>query len=260
MSEKIDKFIKSSNDIAEERKSELRGRRSKELELWHQWNNNGRKSEDLHPLLKSLDPFVKKETNTRLQGLGGSIPQAALHNELRNTMVKAIQSYDPAKGTQLTTHVKTNFMRITDTVAKYRNERYMPRADVEHYQVFQNARNELEEELGREPTHQELQTKLPWTLKKIKKMTTGFGKEVYTDMGDEFESPHARMGARDAHQFIASQLSDEENAFAELHFPAEGGKPLGINAIAKQLKISPNRAYRIKAKIETKIKPILRGA
>lgn len=256
----IDNFLKISADMTEEGAAKyraLRGGRDKELALWHHWNDTGRKPEHLEPLLKSLDPYIRSEASKRISGLGGSIPRAALHNELRNTALRAIGTYDPSRG-QLTTHISSNFRAVSDFIASNRNEKYMPKDDVESYQHFQNAKNELAEELGREPSPAELHGRLPeWTPKKIKKMTRGFGPEAYTDMGTEFEEA-ATLRPHDAFQLVKGQLKPVEQEFAALHFPAEGSS-MSIQHIAKQLKISPHRAYRIKAIVERKMAPILKG-
>ncbi len=134
----------------------------------------------------------------------------------------------------------------------------MPKEDVDVYQTFQNARNELHEELGREPTHQEIQAKLPgWSLPKIKKMGKGFGAEVYTYMGTEFDGEESRLRPRDAYQLMRSQMSLEEQNYADLAFPAEGTTP-NVKEIAKRLGISPDRAYRLKAKVESRLQKVLK--
>lgn len=263
MGDEIEKFLKAAADLRtpeqEARYQELRGRRTKEIKLWHTWDTGGRKQEDLHPLLKSLDPLVRSEATKRLSGLGGSIPRAALHNELRNAAHRAVQTYDPAKGTQLTTHVVTNFQRITDFVAANRNARYMPREDVDSFGSFHNAKTELHEELGREPTLQELQTKLPgWKPAKIKKMRRGFGAEVYTDMGTEFEDEAAKLRPRDAFMLVKSRLNPLEQQFGELMFP-EDGRGKSITMISSQLGISKDKAYRLKARVETQLQKVLKN-
>jgi DNA-directed RNA polymerase specialized sigma subunit len=258
----VDTFIKEAADLnpaAQRRYAELRGRRTKELELWHHWNDNGRKPEHMEPLLKSIKPLIKSEATKRMQGLGGSMPKAALEGELQNAAVKAINSYKPDKGTQLSTHVTGNFMRITDSVNEARNLRYMPRDDSERYGTFHNARTELHEELGRQPTTEELATKLPgWTPKRIKKMERGFGAEVFTDMGTEFDGDAASLSPHDAFQLMKSQMTPEQQRFGELHFDPNGKKP-SITVIAKRLNVSTHRAYRIKAEVEKRVGGVLKG-
>lgn len=258
----VEAFIKRAAPLRtaeqEERYKELRGRRGKEMQLWHAWHEGGRQQEDLKPLLKSVDPLIRSETTKRLTGLGGSIPRSALHNELRNATVRALQSYDPKRGTQLSTHITTNFQRVTDFVAANRNERYMPKEDVESRQPFENAKNELHEELGREPTLAELQARLGWATKKLKKMRRGFGAEVYTDMGVDFQDDTAKLRPHDAFQLARSKMKPQEVAFAELHFPAEG-PGMSIRQIARTLGVQPAKAYRIKSRVESLIAPIVKG-
>lgn len=257
----IGAFIKDAemSPESQRRYDEARGRRSKELAYWHTWNDSGRKEEHLQPLLKSLQPLIRSETNKRLQGLGGSIPRSALESELQNATMRALQTFDPSKGAQLSTHVTGNFMRSTDFIAANRNAKYMPREDVERFGSFHNAREELHEELGREPTSEELATKLPdWSGKRIKKMMKGFGAEVYTDMGTEFDGQAADLSPHDAFQLIKSRMTPEEQRFGAMHFDPEGKRP-SIPAIAKALGINEHRAYRIKAKVEEQVGGVLKG-
>lgn len=263
MTTKIDEFLAKAaavrTEAQEERYKELRGRRTKELKLWTDWHEGGRKQEDLQPLLKSLDPLIRSETSKRISSLGGSIPRAALHNELRNSAQRAVQTYDPTKGTQLTTHVTTNFQRVTDFVAANRNARYMPREDVDSYGSFHNAKTELHEELGRAPTLAEIGTKLPgWKPSKIKKMSRGFGAEVYTDMGTEFEDSASKLRPRDAFMLVKSTMPHIEQRFGEMQFPEEGNGH-SIKQIATSLGISTDKAYRLKARVESRLQKVLKN-
>jgi len=268
--EAVEKFIKDAADSpakverAHARHAELRGRRGAELKLWETWKDNGKKPEHLEPLLKSLDPLIRSETTKRMQGLGGSIPQIALKNALRNTAVAALESYDPTKGTQLTTHVVNNFMRITDFVAQNRNPKYMPREDVEKYEMFQNAKREFKELNGRDPTLTELQSALPaWKPKYVAKMYKGFGSEAFTDMGTDLEhdvqveDPIQRI--RGAYHLMRSELKPEERQFADLHYPEEGTPQMSITAISKNMKIPEHRVYRIKKRVEALLAPVIKG-
>jgi hypothetical protein len=152
MNMNVDDFIKGAAKVAAaaaalpvlgapqsaaERYAELRGRRDKELELFHAWHNNGRKEEDFLPLLTSIRPMIQSEAKKRLSGLGGSIPRAALESALTNAAAAAIHNYDPARlgqtGTpvKLTTHIHNNFQRISDFVGASRNARYLPRSKLD---------------------------------------------------------------------------------------------------------------------------------
>ena len=266
---KVEAFIKDAasspakTERAAQRYAEARGRRDTELQLWHKWNDSGRKPEHLEPLLKSIDPLIKSETKKRLSGLGGSISQHAMTMELRRAATRAIEKYDPTKG-KLSTHLVGNFKRVTDFVAANRNARYMPKEDVGKYQLFQNAVNEFKEEHGREPTVGELQQALPkWSLKQIRKMQRGFGSEAFTDMGVDLEhdvdveDPMAKI--RGAMMLMQSKLTPEQIEFGKMHYPGEGEQQMSVSQIAKAMKIPEHRAYRIKKRVEAILSPVVRG-
>lgn len=266
MSKKVDTFLKEAaalpdlqKERAKKKYEEARGRRGKEMTLWQDWHEGGRKPEDLKPLLKSIDPLITSETKRRMQGLGGSIPQSALKNELRNAAVKAIQSYKPDKGAQLSTHIVTNFQRVTDFVAGGRNQLYMPRPDVEKKTQFDAARDQFLEEHGREPTPAELQMQLPgMTTKRIRRLSKGFSPEAYTEMGTEFEDRAPKVDVRDAFLLARPHLNEKQRQFGELHYPAPGAQQMSVDAIAKQLKLPAHRVYSIKSEVEKRLEKILK--
>jgi DNA-directed RNA polymerase specialized sigma subunit len=258
--EPIDQFIKDASTFtsdAEAKYKEYRGRRPKEIQMWQQAAASGWKDEHMAPLLKSLQPIIRREANKRMTGLGGSISRSALENELTIAAVKQLKSYDPEKAA-LSTHLGHGFRSVSTFIGGNRNATYMPVADVKRYEVFNNARKELHEELGRPPTPQELKTKLPWKVTDIKRMQKGFGREMYTDMGDGLspDDQHARMRPRDAMFLARSQMSPEEQQFAERYFPPDGVTPPSIKNLAKALGISEARAYRLKASVESRVGPI----
>lgn len=264
----IDEFIKAAKVEATKapqfsatstaKYQELRGRRGKELELWQTWKET-KKEEDLHPLISSLNPLIKREAAKRMKGLGGSIPRAALENELRISAVKSLKTYDPEKAA-LPTHVTRGFQRVSDFVNANRNAKYSPSDDMKKYDRFQNATAELRGELGRDPTADELANRLPWSAKTVKKLQKSFGTEVHTDMGDGITSgeDYALLHPRDAFQMVRSGLTQEEQQFGNMYFPPEGEKRPAIKNIAKTLDIPPHRAYRLKANVETRVGKVLR--
>lgn len=268
--EKVERFIKDAAtspakvERATQRYEEARGRRPKEIQLWHSWDQGGRQHEHLEPLLKSLEPLIRSETTRRMQGLGGSISTPALKNELRLAATRALETYNPTKGTQLTTHVVNNFMRITDFIAANRNPKYMPKEDVERFGAFQNAKNEFQEVHGREPTTHELQLLLPkWKPQQIRKMQRGFGSEAFTEMGTELEHDvqveDPMQQVRGALHLMRSTMTPEQQQFADLHYPPEGEVQKSVSAIARAMKIPEHKAYRIKKKVEAILAPIIKG-
>ncbi len=249
--------------LSQARYDDARGRRSKELDLWHRWNDNGRQHEHLEPLLQSIDPLLKKELRKRMQGLGGTMPQAALKQELRNAAHRAIETYDPTKS-QLSSHITTNFMRTTDVISSVRNPKSNPRPISDRYGEFTNAQTEFEALHGRKPDPSEMKSLLPgWSDKMIKRMRKGFGSEVFSDMGTELEHDSSRPDTidkiRSAIGIVRSQMSPDQQRFAELHYPPKGMKQKSVEQIAQTLGIPVHKAYKIKRMVENKIQTLVRS-
>jgi hypothetical protein len=270
MKDQIDKFIKEANTAtgalatareqrAKERYQELRSRRGKELDLWNQWHEGGRNPEHLEPLLQSLDPMISREATKRAKGLGGAIPHDSLKNELRNATVRAIQTYDPSKKTQLSTHVTNNFQRVSDFIAQNRNALYMSKENIGKYNEFSNARTEFMDLHGREPTALELQQKLPnLSIKRIKELKTGFSPEVHTSMGGDLAPELDAASPRDAFLLMKSRMSPDEQRFAEFHLPPEGERQLTPKEISSKMGIPQHRVYDLKMRVERIIGPVLK--
>lgn len=261
----VDRFLENTQEFSPEAQAkydEIRGRRAGELKLWHQYNET-RRPQHLSPLLKSLTPLIKNEANQRLPMLGGSIPRPALEAQLIASAVKSIHTYKPDQGVALPTWIKSGFPRVNDFISQNRNEKYMPAADMKRFGAFQNVRNELTDELGRPPTHEEIHQRAPhWTLPTIKKMQRGFGRELYTDLGGadsiSMDDPKATMTHRDAFNLHRSQMTPEQQRFGKLFFHEEGQKPPAIKNIAKALGITDSRAYHLKSQVEGIVGPTLK--
>lgn len=266
--DKIDDFIKQAaalthNEVrAQQKYNESRGRRKSEVELWHHWNDNGRQPEHLEPLMKSMEPMIRSEAKKRLPGLGGTMPAPALRQELRNSAAKAVETYNPDRGAQLSTHVYNNFMRVTDVVSLMRNPKYNPRDLSDRYGAYDNAVKEFHNENGRSPTVPELQEKLQWSPKTIRRMQKGFGEERFTDMGDAVDHEQHRDQAqtvRHAAMLMRSTMTPQQQQFVDLHYPAPGQSQMSVAAIARHLKLPEHRVYRIKKTVESKLSPLVKS-
>jgi DNA-directed RNA polymerase specialized sigma subunit len=265
--ETIDEFLEATQEkAANTRYQELRGRRGQELQMWEKWNSNGRKPEDLEPLLKSLKPTVTAEAKRRMAGLGGAIPRVALEAELMTHTVDALHKYDPnhtsanGKRTQLNTFVHNNFQRVTDYVAGRRNIARLPKANTAQYQTFQNAKTQFMEEHGREPSSHELKTLLPqMTLKDIQKAQNAFAPEAFSGVSELEHDAGMRSDVhRSAVVLMRSRMSPEVQQFADLHYPEVGKKPKTVQQIAKTLGIPEHKAYRLRTAVDKLIGPIVK--
>jgi DNA-directed RNA polymerase specialized sigma subunit len=256
--DEIDAFIKRAANFTTEQEQkyrEYRGRRGNETEMWHAWNAN-KSPQTLAPLLESHKPLIRSQASKMMAGYGGSIPRAAVENELTIATLRQYETYDPSKG-PLTAHVHQGFPRISDFTAPARNIKHMPSSLAKRYDMFHNAKAEFLDEHGREPTAAELKERLPktWKINEIKNMQKGFGKELFTDMGDglSLSEQHAQLEPRDAFELTRSKMTDLEQRFGELWYPPPGQPSQSIKNIAKILDVPQHKAYRLKNKVKAHV-------
>lgn len=237
-----------------------RAKGSKETELYDKWVAGGRKKNDPNrtELLSSLDNLVVREARKRIAGTGGTIPQSAVEARLRTYADRALHSYDPTKGTKLTTHLQNQFQAVTDDIARWRNLQKIPKARQQQMATFENARSELSDTLGRSPTLPELQSALPH----LPKAEVGrLFKEVRAEKFSDLEADHQRqapnMGAweiRQAYQLRKARMPQDVKDFGDLYYPRPGTAQPSIAQIAQKLGITPARAYKLKDKLEKHLK------
>lgn len=269
----VDDFLKKASPLqkkaAEQRFGDLRGRRKTELDLWEKWNTTGRTHADLEPLLQSLDPVIEREATKRLRGLGGSMPKSALKQELRTSVLRALETYDPNRGASLFTHINNGFRATSDVIAGMRNPKYTPRKVTELYQTHDNVRNELANELGRQPTLVEIQQRMPLDARgrrvkvdDLRRLRSATAPEMFSDLGPELSGGNDRrdIGVHAAFDLLKPKMSEPERQFFSLHYPDldEEKEPASIKQIAKLMKLPEHSVYRIKQRVEKQLGVIIK--
>ena len=231
------------------------GTKDKDLQLWHQWKQGGQDPEDLKPLLGSFRGLIRSRSNRYAGNV--ELPPAAIHAEFTRQAVNAFKTYDPTKGAALGSWVGTNLQKGNRFVATYQNTARI--GEHRHYKVgqYQNAWATLDDQLGREPTNQEISEHLGWHPKEVTRMGAEIRK---AHIESAFEGdPTSFMPSREAEvmKLVKHQLSPEEQLVYEYTL-GEGGKPqLKPGEMARQLNMSPSKITRIRSGIYNKMKVYL---
>lgn len=231
---------------------QLKVTRSKELELWHVWNNNGRKPTDLKPLLDSFKPVIQKEVN---KWKGVEIPKSAIQAEMRKQFVNAVKSFNPQheKKTQLSSWVTTNLNKSSRFMKTYQNIGKIPESQIAKIREFKQAKETLANIHGYEPDTKTLADHLKWPHKKVVQLQ----KELRQDLpasgfagGDPAESfaPKELEAVRILQ--YDNRLTTEERSVYEYTFGINGRPRLQPGQIAKQTGLHPSKISRIRGKIK----------
>jgi len=228
-------------------------RAKKDLKLWEEWNEAGRSPEAMRPLLKQFKPLVYKRAGV-YAGKNPNVPPEAVRAEFMNQTIKAFETYDPNRGAGLGTHVNWQMMKGRRFIATYGSGvGRIPENRSYKVQEFQNAKDELTDRLGREPTALEMADKLKWPVKQVGAMELEVRREVPSSMFQADTMSVKPSRTAEVVRLIQYELKPEEQSVME-HLLGINGKPkLKPGEIAMKLNMTPSKVSRIKGSIAKKM-------
>jgi DNA-directed RNA polymerase specialized sigma subunit len=242
------------DDFFEFEKRSAAERSQKDFELWKQWDESGRTQDAMKPLLNQFKPLIFKKANV-YAGKNPNVPPAAVRAEFMNHAIRGFETYDPNRGAALGTHVNWQMMRAKRFVATYGGGvGRIPENRTYKVGQFTNAKDELTDTLGREPSALELADKLKWPVKQISAMEMEVRREVPSSLlqADTMSIKPSRTA--EVVRLIQYELSPEERVVME-HLLGVNGKPqLKPGEIATKFSMTPSKVSRIKLNIANKMK------
>lgn len=227
-----------------------------DLRLWHDWNSGGRTPELLQPLMQRYQPLInRKEKEWRAP----AVAPAAFKAELTKHFIGAAQTFDPERGVAFNTHVQNRIQKAKRFNAKHQNVGYIPEGQAKNIGPLQQMQNQLTEEFGRAPTHEELGERLDMPVHKVTTLMKALRKDVpssafETDpgaFGTSREADVIRLMQRKPHEYLTP---DEVPVFKHI-FGVDGTKKVtDTTTLASMLGHSQPKVSRLKTSIAGKIK------
>lgn len=212
-------------------------------ELFEQYQKTKSPS-DLHKLLNQLNPLIQ----TEVKRASGTLPTPALQAEAKKWAIHAITTYDPSKGTQLSTHVTNYLQKVRRINYRYQNAARLSENNQLIFHKYNNAVQGLQERLSREPTDEELANELNWTKKAVVKFKAGIFQDIVESSKDK-ASEYTRFDyQKPLMEHIISQLTPEEQIIME------NVGSMSSPDLAKKLGVNINRLNYLKSKMVKKIK------
>ncbi len=213
--------------------------------LYEQWKSTGSKAH-MGQLVNSLSGLIFAE----VQRASGTLPRAALTAEAKKWAIKAIQTYDPSKGTTISTHVANYLPKTRRLNYKFQNAVRLPENMQLKFHEYNHTLTTLSEELNRDPTDEELATRLGWS----KPQTVRFKNSLYADLIESGEAngheyTHFNENAI-LMEHLMSQLDEQEK------FILNNSKAFSSTEMAKRLGVNLNRFNYLKNKLVEKIRSI----
>ena len=247
----VDEFLNEVGGLEKLSANDLRKRQQHEMEMWQQWQQNGQKKQDLRPLLKSLKGFVAHRANVFADRVR-DIPPAAIRAEFTNQTVQALQSFDPNRGTKLTTHIGHQLKKAQRFVTTYQNPGRIPENRIYRIRELQDAEQRLDEKFGRAPTQLEMADHLKWSPRQVDVLQREVRKALPTGKFEQDPSSFVPSRQKEVLRLLPYELNSEEKQVFEYIYGI-GGKPqLGPGAIARKLGMSAPKVSRLKKAIGVK--------
>lgn len=208
-------------------------------------------ADNLFAVVKHLSPTIQHT----LASLNGTDPN--IRSKARVVAAKAIQSYDPFAGTSLPTWVSQQLRQLTRDIRKSKNILSVPEGiQLDAYNIF-IAQNELEEELGREPTVDELADRTHLSIKRLQQVRSK-AKPVTADASYEAEDGTALTGnatdySKEATQYVYNDCDWKDKKIIEYTTGFGGSEILSNSDIMNKLGLTDVQLSRRKMRLSQKI-------
>lgn len=224
----------------------------KDMELWKEFNQTGKK-EVKTQLIKRFEPLIHSQVK-RWQGI---VPNDVLKNEAKVLTSKAITSYDPKKGTKLSTHITNNLAPLSRTIYTYQNTARLPENLTLKMHSYNAAQDYLTSFLGRDPTTDEIKDELGWTgteINRIKQYNRNDLLESGAAVSDFFDNKREKEDDELAAIYY-SLLPDEKKLFEDIT-GYNGAKKLDTQELLKKHNMTQAQLSYKKTALTNKIKQI----
>lgn len=222
--------------------------------VWASWNKD--KSQDnAVKLLDAFRPMIHREVSRQ----SGTLPQSFLEVDAKRLTFDAFNTYDPGKGTKLSTHVANRLKGLARSNYTYQSALRMPEEHQRQFGTFMAAKHELDDKFGREASVAELADKLSWSQNEVGKMEKNLHSEV-----SEFKSPVAGSATAawtpdDAViDYLYYDMTPEEKVIFESTTGYKEHPVLSVKELARDLKLSESQVRRRKKKLIAKIEGSLK--
>ena len=204
-------------------------------------------------LMVRYQPVIHSAVN-RFKTTG--VAPATLRAQATTQVIKAINSYNPDKNTQPTTHIWNNLFKLQRTAMESLTSGHIPEYRNIKRSTFQITKDNLTDRLGYEPSAEEMADELSWDINEVSRMNSELGGEVTASQA-EFDfygnSTIKEHPDRALAGYLYHELKGREKTVFEHTFGLGGKAILNNKEIAKKVKLNEMAVHRMKKKMSKKI-------
>jgi len=199
-------------------------------------------------ILKRLDPVIDKAVKTFA---GRTDP--LLKSKARRITLSSLKTYNPSRG-RLQTHIYNQLRTMQRVAGQQTHIIKVPERVMLDRRTITRSQQELEDELGREPTDQELTQRTGFSLKrlsKIRRYNPAMSEGFFSGLGEGGFAPGVNRQDSSAWvQFVYDDLSPTDQKIMEWTLGLHGQSVLSNQDIARKLKRTPGAVSQRKKIIQ----------
>jgi|RifCSP16_1_1023843.scaffolds.fasta_scaffold00528_9 DNA-directed RNA polymerase specialized sigma subunit len=238
----------------QEREKVAADRTKAEHELVMRWKSDP-SPDNTKSVLQQFEPVFRHHQNVH------KAPQTSavgLRGNMMNLAIDALKTYDPDRGATFSTHLHNQLRRVSRTNKKRQNMARIAETPAGYIGKIQAAQEELSDELGAEPSHEQIAQRMNIGLPQQRQLTARRiqqiqGMQRRDVLSTPFESDPVPIAAQRESEVIGllrHSLGPEEQRLYDLMYPQQGGMPVtSTGVLAQRLGLSPSKVSRLKGSI-----------
>jgi DNA-directed RNA polymerase specialized sigma subunit len=221
-------------------------------EMWHRWNDNGRTMTHMDPMIDNFSGLVASKMR---DWKAPNIEPAAFEAVLRKQVINAVEGYDPNRGAALNTHVTNTVKKSLRFLYDQQNIARMSEGKTTFIGKINRAHDELHEDLGRPPTHEEIGQHIGKPASWVSSVYAQQRNDVPASMFDSDPTSYQTRRMQEIGPLFRETLPEKERVVYD-HIYGEGGSPrvVSLGSLANKLNMSPSQLSRIHTSIKNKFR------
>ena len=227
----------------------------KDKEIWEKWKQD-RSHESARELLQATAGVRQQAINN----WSGSISPTTLQSEALKLSMEAFDSYDPGRNVKLTTHLTNSLKKMSRMAYNEVSFLRLPEDRQLRFSSYNNAKNELSDFLGRDPSAEELSDELGWPVAEVIRMQN---EDRNTLIASEplpvAMETHSNIDGSDPDHAVHYALTEMPGVDQQIfrHTTGYGGAPIyDAKQMKKNLGINQNQLSYRKKKIVSYLKGV----
>ena len=225
-----------------------------DLELWRKYKQGNLRAK--WDLLKKFHGVIvsnaRKLSNVR--------PYSVVEAELKELTLKAFDTYNPAMGAKLSTHVINTYKKVSRENISNQHAIRIPENVHFKFRPITEATEYLSEALNREPTHQEIAEFTGWSVPKVIDATTRLRREL-VESKQTFDPGIHETDPTEQALYYAYHVLDNPGKYILEHTTGYGGKvELPDSKIRTYLKLTPHMYNKKKNEVVGVVREALNTA